>query len=182
MTRFVISIDSLFLNDCLNSGTDALWSHGTDHVALLISLKLNPLFLCPYLFFLSSHPSFFIFKQTESHCLLSCPSPNPTLLPCVNNCHTFSLSPPAGVWLVKSGGCWWSSESCKWGSPPGWPRHTVVQVRKPAVLPTKQRWERREAVCTDIQLDLFSFILSPHLRKRTSLWLLWEIFMSYIVQ
>lgn len=95
-------------------------------------------------------PFFFFFNQTESHCLLSCPSPNPTLLPCVTNCHTFSLSPPAGVWLVKSGGCWRSSQSCKWGSPPGWPRHTVLQVRKPAVLPTKQRWERWEAVCTDI--------------------------------
>lgn len=52
-----------------------------------------------------------------------------------------ALSPPCW-WLVKSGGCWGSSQSCKWGSSPGWPRHSVVQVRKPATLPTEQRWER----------------------------------------
>lgn len=144
---FSILTDKLLLNDCLNSETVSLWSYRTNHVALVITLKVNPLSLCPHFFFLSPHTYFFFYK---TNLIISSPAFLQTLLPCVNNCHTFSLSPPAGVWLVKSGGCWWSSQSCKWGSPPGWPRHTVVQVRKPAVLPTKQRWERREAVCTDI--------------------------------
>ena len=64
------------------------------------------------------------------------------LLSCANNCPTSSLSPPAGAWLVKSGGRWGSAQSFKRGSPAGWPRHTVVQVRKPATFTTKQSWER----------------------------------------
>lgn len=132
---------SVFLNGFVKRRTDDqphLWSYRTDHCALLISLKLKRLSLslmfavCLFVFyfFFPLHPSFYFFL------ILSSPAP------CVNYCHTFSLSPPAGVGLVISGGCWGSSQSCKWGSPPGWPRHTVVQVRKPATLPTKQRWER----------------------------------------
>lgn len=108
------------------------WSYCSSHLPKTETVVSLPFLLS----FLSSHPSFFEKKISFSPLL-------PLLLPRVNNCHTFSLSPPAGVWLVKSGGCWRSSQSCKWGSPPGWPRHTVVQVRKPAMLPTKQRWERR---------------------------------------
>lgn len=130
----------LWKGEQMNNHT-LLWSHRTDHCALLISLKLKQLSLSPlcvcclsvclcFLFY-PLHPSFFF----SSYPLLSCP-------PCANNCHTPSLSPPAGSWLVISGGCWGSSQSCKRGSPPGWPRHSVLQVRKQATLPTKQRWER----------------------------------------
>lgn len=120
-----------------------LWSYRTDHCALLTSLKLKQLSLspvfavylsvCGWFLFHPLHPSFF------SHLILSSFRPPP---PSLRTTATLSLSPPAGAWLVISGGCWGSSQSCKWGSPTGWPRHSVVQVRKPATLPAKQRWER----------------------------------------
>lgn len=119
----------------------SLWSYRTDHCALLISQKLKWLSLFPLclhplsvdLCFRPLHPSpppFFFIPH------LSSAAPD-VRLPAAR-----SLSPPAGVWLLKSGGCWGSSQSRKRGSPPGWPRHSVVQVRKPATLPTEQRWER----------------------------------------
>ena len=78
---------------------------------------------------LSSSPSL-----SPSHPLLPCPFCN--RLP-----HLLYLAP---WWcVVISGGCWGSGPSCKWGSPPGWPRHSVVQVSKPVTLPTKQWWERQ---------------------------------------
>lgn len=127
-----------------------LWSRRTDHCALLIFLKLKQLSLCLSMFPLSlilSFPSFlFYFSSFLLH------------PPRAINCPTFSLTPPAGVWLVKSGGCWGSSQSCKWGPPPGWPRHSVVQVRKPATLPTEQRWER-EGLCVE-------WCLLPHWREK----------------
>lgn len=137
---FVNSNGLALLNGFMNSGTDDQpyplitqdWSYCSSHLPKTETVVSLPFLLS---FFILSIP---LFKKKISFSPLL-----PLLLPHVNNCHTFSLSPPAGVWLVKSGGCWRSSQSCKWGSPPGWPRHTVVQVRKPATLPTKQRWERR---------------------------------------
>lgn len=132
-----------------------LWSCRTDHCALLIFLKLKQLSLSPHVtpivyvsfifdFILSILPVLFLI-------LPSPPSP------CDQLPH-FLSHPPAGVWLVKSGGCWGSSQSCKWGPPPGWPRHSVVQVRKPATLPTEQRWER-EGLCVE-------WYLLPHWREK----------------
>lgn len=75
-------------------------------------LSIPPFCVC-FVFFL---PSFIL------SCVLCKLLPHLCLAPC---------------WCVLiSGGCGGSSQSCKWGSPPGWPRHSVVQVRKPATFPT----------------------------------------------
>lgn len=145
------------------------WDHRTDHCALLISLSPYVFAVCPsvcvFLFY-PLHPSLFF-----SHpLLLSCP-------PCANNCHTSSLSPPAGVCLVISGGCWGSSQSFKWGSPPGRPRHTVVQVRKPAAtLQTKKISGGRDKGCVyqlgrDILALLSQETVYFTLEKGKGLWL-----------
>lgn len=86
--------------------------------------------LSPFVCLLCVYSPFLLFVFLFS----SSPSSS-SLASCANCCHT-SVSPPAGVRLVKSGGCGGSSQSCKWGSSPGWPRHSIVQVRKPATLPT----------------------------------------------
>lgn len=116
--------------------TKTLWSHRTDHCALLISLRLKQLSLSPCVFAVCLSVLLFPSPFLPFFLIPSFPAP------CANNCHPVSVSPPAGVWLVISGGRWGSSQSRKWGSPPGWPRHSFVQVRKQAALPTKQRWER----------------------------------------
>lgn len=140
----------------------SLWSYRTDHCALLISQKLKWLSLSPYVFtlclfifvFVLSIPPFFFIPHLSS------------AAPDVRHPAARSpLPPPAGVWLLKPGGCWGSSQSCKWGSPPGWPRHSVVQVRKPATLPTEQRWERQGLCYNDC---------TPTLEGRRSVWLFWR--------
>lgn len=117
----------VFLNGFVKRGTDNPLITHTDHCALLI-------YLSPYVCL-----SFLI-----SPSLPFLPSSLSCSYPAVRTTATSPLSPPAGVWLVIPVGCWGSSQSCQWGSPPGWPRHTVVQVRKQATQPNKHRWERWE--------------------------------------
>lgn len=112
----------------------SLYSSHLPETEMIVSLPLMPSpFVCWSLFSSSPSP-----PPTLLFSFLTSPLPPLTC----DFSAARSLSPPAGVWLQKSGGCWGSSQSCKRGSPPGWPRHSVVQVRKPATSPTEQWWER----------------------------------------
>ena len=128
----------ILLNGLVNRRTDDQsypliiqdWSLCSSHLPETQTAFSLP--LCVYCLSMFSFPLFI-----PSPSLLFYFSSSPLLPPTLRkNYRTLSLAPPAGVWSVKSGGCWGSSQSCKWGSPPGWPRHTVVQVRKPATLLT----------------------------------------------
>lgn len=80
--------------------------------------KLKHLSLSPLFLFCSVCPCMFLFLL-------------PHRPPCERLPRYLPISPllvPGCLFL--SGGCWGSSQSCKRGSPPGWPRHSVVQVRK----------------------------------------------------
>lgn len=106
---------------------------------------------CCLLFVFCFHPSFF-----PPHPLISRPSSErpPRLR---------SLSPPAAVRLVKSGDGRGSGQSRKWGSPPGWPRHTVFQVRKTCNLTDKTAVAEIGAVCTTPMTDI---LFSAHEEKK----------------